>query len=274
VLDGAMRMMLYVAAALVVTIGITLNLLTERTADLFAWPVNPPLTAAFLGAGYWAAGAIELLAARERLWASARVAVPAVLVFTALTFVLTVVHIDRFNLAHPDALTVVGTWTWVAVYASVPIILAALLIRQWRASTGEPPRLHPLPGWYGIALVAGAILLISMGVWLFVAPTEAAGLWPWTLTALTGRAVGAWLIGVGIVLAHARLEDDWDRLRPATVSLTLLGILEMVALARFGDVIDWERPNGWVYAAFLVVLTLIGAYGIPASFRARAPRAG
>jgi hypothetical protein len=43
-----------------------------------------PLTAAVLGAGYWASFALELLSARERHWARTRVAVPAVLLFSTL----------------------------------------------------------------------------------------------------------------------------------------------------------------------------------------------
>ena len=38
---------------------------------------------------------------------------------------------------------------------------------------------------------------------LLIAPTAVMALWPWTLTALTGRAIGAWLIGLGIAAGHA-----------------------------------------------------------------------
>lgn len=49
----ATRVMPYVAAGLVFTVGITLNLLTEQTDRFFAWTIATPLTAAFLGAAYW-----------------------------------------------------------------------------------------------------------------------------------------------------------------------------------------------------------------------------
>ena len=48
----AMRRMLYVAGCFVLIAGFQLFVLTDRTEDFFAWTIDPPLTAAFLGAGY------------------------------------------------------------------------------------------------------------------------------------------------------------------------------------------------------------------------------
>jgi hypothetical protein len=53
-LTVGMRRMLIVASGLVLGTGLILTLFTRRTADLFAWPIDPPMTAAFLGAGYLA----------------------------------------------------------------------------------------------------------------------------------------------------------------------------------------------------------------------------
>ena len=58
-----MRRLLYVNSALVLVIGIPLSLLPARTGTFFAWTIHPPLTAAALGAGYWASFVLELLSA-------------------------------------------------------------------------------------------------------------------------------------------------------------------------------------------------------------------
>jgi hypothetical protein len=86
---ASMRRLLYVDSALVLVIGIPLYLLSDHTDTSFAWTIHPPLTAAVLGAGYWASFALELGSARERLWARTRVAVPAVLLFSTLTLAIT-----------------------------------------------------------------------------------------------------------------------------------------------------------------------------------------
>lgn len=62
-------------------IGLPLVLLTTQTAAYFAWTIEPPMTAAFLGANYWSSALLTLLAARETLWARGRVAVSVALAF-------------------------------------------------------------------------------------------------------------------------------------------------------------------------------------------------
>ena len=127
----SMRVLLVVAGVLVTLAGVQLFLGSERTATWFAWTIDVPLTAAFLGAAYWASAVVEWTAASRRLWADARIAVPGVLVFTTLTLVVTVVHLDAFHLgAEHGAATRAVTWAWVAVYAVVPVLLAVLWWRQ------------------------------------------------------------------------------------------------------------------------------------------------
>src|SRR5207244_4892791 len=88
-LAAGLRRLLLVASGLVFLAGVPLFLGTEHTDLYFAWTIAPPLIAAFLGAAYWASCLLELLSAREQTWARARLAVPAVLVFTTLMLVAT-----------------------------------------------------------------------------------------------------------------------------------------------------------------------------------------
>jgi hypothetical protein len=81
----AMRRLYYVAAGLVFTLGGILFGLSTRTDRFFAWTIKVPLTAAFIGAAYLGSGFGELIAARARIWAQSRIAVPAVLLFSTLT---------------------------------------------------------------------------------------------------------------------------------------------------------------------------------------------
>src|SRR6266566_659123 len=111
---AGMRRMLYVAAALVFLAGVPLFLLTEHTDQFFAWTIQSHLTAAFLGAAYWSSFVLEILAAREGLWAHARSTVLAVLIFTALTMVVTLVHVDKFHLTAPEVASRVAAWAWLA----------------------------------------------------------------------------------------------------------------------------------------------------------------
>src|SRR5438093_409463 len=107
-----LRRMLYVSALLVFGIGLPLFLLSGQTDRYFAWTIQSPLTAAFLGAAYWASGVLELGAARQRWWPNVRSSVLPVFIFTVLTTLVTLVHLDRFHLAVPDLWTRFVTWAW------------------------------------------------------------------------------------------------------------------------------------------------------------------
>src|SRR6058998_2663469 len=123
-----MRWLLYAASALVFLAGLQLSFLSEQTDTYFAWTIAPPLTAAFLGAAYWAAFQVEVLATRQSSWAQARVAVPAIWLFTTLTLVVTLVHFDRFHFSSSIASAQGAAWFWLAIYASVPV---AMLLIGW-----------------------------------------------------------------------------------------------------------------------------------------------
>src|SRR5262249_26292615 len=148
-----MRWLLFTATVLVFLAGFQLFVFTEHTATYFAWTIVNPLGAAFLGAAYWAAVAIAALAGRPALWANARVAVPAVLAFTVLTLIATLLHLDKFHLgARFAAGTRFVTWAWIAIYVLVPLLMLIILVSQARVPGSAPPRSAPLPRWLYVLL--------------------------------------------------------------------------------------------------------------------------
>src|ERR1700712_967023 len=157
------RWILVAASILVFLVGIQLFVFTEMTDRFFAWTIGSPLTAAFLGAAYWASFALEFAASRRPVWAEARVAVPAVLVFTAVTFVISLVHIEQFHLFHPEFMTRLVTWIWLFIYGVVPPVMVILLYRQLRIPGAEPARERRLSAWYRVLLIVHAVLLIPTG---------------------------------------------------------------------------------------------------------------
>ncbi len=254
------RRLLLAGTVLVLAAGLDLFLLTEHTDDYFAWTIASPLTAAFLGAGYLAAAVLDGMSARERLWAVARVPLPAVLVFTTTTFVITLVHLDTF---HMDSFF---GWAWVVTYALLPPSVAAVFIYQRRIGGGDPPRLAPLAGWLRLVLAAVGGVVTALGAAMVLVPSTAAGWWPWALTDLTSRAVGAWLVIVGLTAGQAAWENDWSRLRPLSITYVVLGVLQLLAVARYPDELE-PSPAAWTYVAFLIALVAFGAAGWRASRR-------
>ena len=121
-LHRGMRWLLILASLLVLGVGISLYVFSEQTETHFAWTIQPPLTAAFLGACYWAAFLLEALVARSKTWTDARVAIPGVLIFTALTNVPTLQNLDNYRLDSALA------WIWVATYMVVPVLMVVQLL--------------------------------------------------------------------------------------------------------------------------------------------------
>jgi hypothetical protein len=265
-----MRWLLFIAAVLVFLAGFQLFVFTGHTATYFAWTIANPLAAAFLGAAYWAAVAIEALAGRQALWAHARIAVPAVLIFTVLTLMTTLLHLGKFHLGAKFATgTVFVTWAWIAIYSLVPLLMLIVLVRQARVTGSDPPGSARLPRWLYVLLCAQAIALVGFGLALFIAPGQAASLWPWKLTILVAQATAAWLIALGVAAAQALIERDAQRLLPASAGYLLLGILELVALARYPHQFRWGSAPGVIYLVFLATILLAGAAGLERGFSER-----
>ena len=264
------RIILYVASFLVLSVGLSLYLLSERTDTYFSWTINPPLTAAFLGAGYLSSFLTELLAARENIWARARIAVPGVLVFTILTSIVTFIHLDKFHFDSPVFITQTGTWVWLIIYITVPIALAILWALQIRQPGTDPSRTATLPAWMlAILIVQGGIMLL-FGIAMLLFPELTIPIWPWKLSALKSRAIGAWGVGIGVIVLHAAWENDWERLWPMFTGYLTYGSLQAISLLRYPHMVDWSRFSALLYTLFIISILLTGAYGAWKTLRIRA----
>lgn len=268
------RVLLAVAASLVLLAGIPLFVFPLDTADWFAWTVASPMTAVFLGASYWASAVLEVAGARAPTWPRARIAVPAVAVFTVLTLVATLLHLPLFHLGadHAPATRTVA-WGWLLVYAVVPVAMVWLLVRQRRRGADDGERVARLPRWVRGLLALVAVLLGVGGAALWLAPDRAAW-WGWELTPLTAAAVGAWLLGLAVAAVHARFEDDVVRVRPLGATSLVFVLLHAVALARHGGEVTWASAGAVGYLVVLVCLLVLGAWSlrvrVPAPARAAA----
>jgi hypothetical protein len=260
-LSKGMRLILLAASILVLAAGLDLTLLTEQTATSFAWTIQSSMTAAFLGAGYLASFLLEFLAYREKTWANARVAVPSVFLFTTLTLVATLLHLDKFHLYNPIFSAMVAAYLWLAIYIAVPIAMLILLIYQIRLQGATPKRKATLYTWMRLALATQGTIMLVTGITLFFSPTTASTFWPWALNPLTSRAIGAWLIGIAVIALHMTWENEHQRNRIAYISYTLLGILQAVSLVRYAGEVNWSMAGSWVYLVFVISIIPIGLYG-------------
>lgn len=235
---------------------------SEVTEDYFAWTIQPPLTAAFLGAGYGAGCVLVALSLRARTWAGARSPLLTILLFTLLTLLATLLHLNRFHFDSPGTTARFAAWFWMVTYVVVPPAMAILIAVQERAARPSGGRPRPIPAWLtGLLLVEGLVML-GVGVVMFVFPGTSDALWPWTMPPLSVRAVAAWLIAFGVAAGLAVRDGDLARLEIPSLAYAVFGVLELAALLRYRHEPDWDGPAAWIYLTLAVTVTLTGIAGL------------
>jgi hypothetical protein len=174
-------------------------------------------------------------------------------------------HLDKFHLNSPIFSAMVAAYLWLAIYIVVPVAMLILLIYQIRLKGSTPKRKATIANWMRFALATQGTIMAVTGVILFVSPATASTFWPWALTPLTSLAIGAWLIGVGVIALHMTWENDHQRNKIAYISYAVLGILQAASLVRYAGEVNWSTASSWIYLIFVVCIIPTGLYGWKAS---------
>jgi hypothetical protein len=219
-----------------------------ETARLWSWPIQAHMTSMLLASAYLGGCYFFLrVLLVERRWAAVRAGFVSVALFATLLGVATIVHWDKF--AHAK----VAFWLWAALYFTAPfLVVAAWLTNQRYAAQPAPdaPRLGRVTRRFvadlgGLALVTGLVL--------FVAPAWSITVWPWPLTPLTSRVVGATFC-LGAAGLWVLVDDRWEAVRLMRRVQLVMFALVFVAVVRAKDEFFTDRPLTWVMGVGFVGL--------------------
>lgn len=219
-----------IVAVVLVAAGVILYGFPTQTARLWAWEMNPPMTALAVGGGYLAGAVFFVRAWASPRWHTVGLAFVAATVLTTLLLVATILHWENFTHGH------VSFWAWAVVYAVAPWVLPILWSRNRRHDPGDAVETAVVPA--GLRRLVGAVGIVQVGAALafFVAPSLAMDWWPWTLSPLTTRTISAFLAFVGIVWVAFLFEHRWSALRLHVESATLgLALVALGLLRASGD---------------------------------------
>ena len=227
--------------------------LPDDTGRLFAWTIKPAMTPMMLGAVYLGGAYFFLQAFRATQWHTVKAGFVAVGTFASLMGVATIVHWNRFNHSH------VAFWLWAGLYLTTPFLVWAVwAVNRRRADAAGPDELLVPPVARG-ALAATGALAVMAGVFLFFFPHQAIDIWPWALTPLTSRVLGAiFLLGIAQlgVLSDARWSSARLMLRVQGFMMTLI----LIAAARAHGNFDPSNPMTWLLlGGFAIALVSAGA---------------
>jgi hypothetical protein len=217
----------------------------RHTARLFAWPIKPTMTSMMLASAYLGGAYFFVRVVTERHWNAIKSGFLPVVLFASLLGVATVMHWGVFNHQH------VTFWIWATLYFATPFLVFGAWLAN-RSVAGVPAhdelRLSPLARW-----VLGAVgsLALIRGLVMFVAPGLVAPSWPWSVTALSCRVIGAifCLGGAGLVVFT---DPRWSTikllLQVEMIMVTLILVAAFRALPEFDphNALTWLLGGGFV----------------------------
>ncbi len=242
--------------------ALLLGLVPGSSAAVFAWTMESP-TATLLGAGY--AGSCAMLwlaAARATRWSHVRVTVFSSSLFMLLMPAALVLGRGTLHLRSGGLVGVLSAWGWLAVHLVAPLVGAVALGFQVFAAGVRPDRPEPLPWWVAAPMLASGAVLGGLGIALFAVPAPAAHRWPWEVSQLDVRVIGAWSLAFGAATLLSIRERDLRRVRHGMAALVVTGLLGLVGLVRCAGQVHWGSLGTWVIVAVLLNLLGMGLCGL------------
>ena len=226
-----------------------------NSATNFAWPIQPVVMAATLGAFYITSAPLFLLPLLAKRWENIRTMILPTALFSTVQLAATFLHWDKFS---------VGTtpfYVWFASYLlPPPIFVAAYLWHQRRAPSHSGPSHDLIPSWLNRLLIICGGLLTLLAVLTFFFPEFLISVFPWQLTPLTARSLSGWLIAVGTIMLWMSRENDRTRARLATPMLILILPALLLQISRFADQVDWGNPVLWIGFLLFAIVGFCGLY--------------
>ena len=232
------------------------------TDELFAWPVGPPMTPMTLGAVYLGGAYFFLRAFRAREWHTVQSGFLSVATFATLMGVATILHWDKFTHDH------VAFWLWAGLYFTTPFLVFGVWLANRRRTSLPGPGdllLSPAARW---AIGGLGLLAVAAGAFLFLAPARAIDTWPWALTPLTSRVLGAIFMlgpaGIGVLI-----DPRWSTTRLMLQVQCFMMSLILLAAIRARHEFDGSRPMSWLLLVGFVG-TLVSAATLSVTMDRRA----
>jgi hypothetical protein len=214
--------------------------------------IQQPFTAVFIGASC-IAGVSGLVIARQNRWSLARVQFPAILVLSAAILLATLIHRAAMDWNQPLA----GWW----VIAHAGIFLAALVTFVHQERSYESPVFleERLTVWASPFFISLAAISGIIGLLLFLVPQALIPVWPWSLTPLTARLVGAWWLASAALEGMLAVQVSWKTAWVGIFSIVLVSLLIL-----FGMILHFTEFDGPSRSKFVFILYNFGVSFIAA----------
>lgn len=239
---GYTRGLSWFIAPFLLVAWVILYLFPGQTQRLFAWTIHPKMTPMVLASAYLGGFYYFTRLSRQQRWTSVKIGFPSVTLFASLLGIATIAHWNRFNHAHP------AFWVWTALYLGAPFLVATAWAANNRYSLPADPadaRLGTGVRWM-IGLTGAAAL--ATGIVMFLVPARVIPIWPWLLTPLTCRVIGA-VFCLGSALLVLATDPRWLKVHLILrVEMIMIGLILVAAVRAHAEFL-LGRPLTWVMLA-------------------------
>lgn len=232
---------------------VLLDFFPGDTKHLFAWTIKPTMTPMVLASAYAGGAYFFLRVPLETRWNVVKTGFLSVALFASLLGVATIVHWDRFNHGH------VAFWLWAGLYFIAPFLVfgAWLANRRFAAPAHADELCLGQVARWAVALIG--LLALVQGLVMFLVPAQVIAIWPWMLTPLTCRVVGA-IFCLGSAGIGVLVDPRWTTVRLMLQVETLMVTLMLIGAVRARGEFDTGRPLTWLMLGGFVAVILGSAY--------------
>jgi hypothetical protein len=223
----------------------------HATELLFAWKIQPSMSAMMLGSAY--AGGIYFFTGvlRSKEWHKIKVGFLPVTTFASLLGIATILHWDKFNHGH------VSFFAWAGLYFTTPFIVLFVWLRNRNQDTGKlSDKDTVIPNMARLVMGTFGVVTLTLGLFLFLQPNIMITLWPWALTPLTARIMGAMFALPGIVGLGIASDNRWSAALLILQSQGFSILLILIASIQASHDFDWANLNSWLFVGGLGIMLM------------------
>lgn len=256
-LSNTSRLLTYVLSACYLLLGVSLFLLPEQMAPVFAWKVTGFMT---MTIGGWCLGNawLAFFAARRWEWHLVYPGLVYLWAFGILEGIVVILFRDRLQLVHPIA------WLYL-ISLAINVIVAILGVMDWLRL--RPSRLagEPLTGFMRSLIVGFIVFVGFLGIWGLTAQigdlATNGEIFPEVMSLFTLRSFGAFYFSLTIGMIP--LLSEKQRAPFLNYAFLAIGLIVIITVAAFAYVrlFDFSlHPFGTLYFAAYIVAGLLSIY--------------
>ena len=246
---------LWLHTLITILAGFSLFLFPKNIGPLWPWAL-PPLAARFMGSLLIGGGVCTALVA---LAPEPLPLTGAALLGLGDLLIASVGLLDIGEIGFTGRMII-----WLVLFIGTTLLLWALFfLYNGQASHANDQR--PLTRGLRIYFKIHMAVVIPVGLTMYLAPTLAQQLWPWALSPVNVRLLGAFFVGASILSAWSLRQKDWRAVQPLVALYAVFTTLTTLASILHFNLFNPARIITWAFFA-LYIFVALGAWFFLARF--------